>query len=80
MLKCLFVLAGDLEAWLERQDGDPAHLGPGEMIALPTCTPHLFRNAGDTTLRIIGIHASPTRIVHRIEAQNTKKVHSAPKS
>lgn len=63
----LFVLEGTLEAWLEGQADSPARLSQGDMIALPACTPHIFRNAGDTTLRIIGIHASPTRIVHRVE-------------
>jgi mannose-6-phosphate isomerase-like protein (cupin superfamily) len=67
-VECLFVLEGTMEAWLEGEADSPTRLGPGELIALPACTPHVFRNAGDTTLRIIGIHASPTRIVHRIEA------------
>jgi mannose-6-phosphate isomerase-like protein (cupin superfamily) len=67
-VECLFVLEGTLEAWLEGAEDRPSRLGPGDMIALPACTPHVFRNGADTTLRIIGIHASPTRIVHRIEA------------
>jgi mannose-6-phosphate isomerase-like protein (cupin superfamily) len=67
-VECLFVLEGRLEAVLEGQEEQPVRLGPGDMIALPACIPHLFRNDGDTILRIIGIHASPTRIVHRIEA------------
>jgi hypothetical protein len=37
------------------------------MIALPACVPHVFRNAGGGQLRLLGIHGSPTRIVHRIE-------------
>ena len=64
---CLFVPEGTMEAWLEGQENQPARLGPGDMIALPACTPHLFRNAGDTVLRILGIHASPARIVHRLD-------------
>lgn len=63
----LFVLEGTLEAWLEGQL-PPARLGPGDMIALPACTPHVFRNAGDGVLRLLGIHGAPTRIVHRVEA------------
>jgi len=63
----LFVLDGMLEAWLEGQEAHPARLGPGDMIALPACTPHVFRNAGDRELRILGIHAAPTRIVHRLD-------------
>ena len=61
-VECLFVLEGAMEAWLEGQD--PVRLGPGDMIALPACAPHVFRTAGDRTLRILGIHASPTRIVN----------------
>ena len=63
---CLFVLEGTMEAWLEGQQDRPAMLSPGDMIALPACTPHVFRNAGDGVLRLLGIHASPTRIVHRL--------------
>jgi mannose-6-phosphate isomerase-like protein (cupin superfamily) len=37
------------------------------MVALPACVPHVFRNAGDGQLRLLGIHGSPTRIVHRVE-------------
>jgi mannose-6-phosphate isomerase-like protein (cupin superfamily) len=40
------------------------------MIALPASTPHVFRNAGEGTLRLLGIHGSPTRIVHRLEEQS----------
>jgi len=65
-VETLFVLEGALEAWTEGQEATPVRLGPGDMIALPACTPHVFRNAGDGVLRILGIHASPTRIVNRI--------------
>ncbi len=66
-VECLFVLEGTMEAWLEGDEATPTRLGPGEMIALPACTPHVFRNGGDGVLRLMGIHASPTRIVNRIE-------------
>jgi mannose-6-phosphate isomerase-like protein (cupin superfamily) len=70
-VECLFVLEGTMEAWLEGGEEAPARLGPGDMIALPASTPHVFRNAGDGVLRLMGIHASPTRIVHRIETDAT---------
>lgn len=70
-VECLFVLEGEMEAWLEGQEAAPTRLGPGDMIALPAGKPHVFRTAGDRTLRILGIHASPTRIVHRIESPAT---------
>ncbi len=63
-VECLFVLEGEMEAWLEGQEASPRRLGPGDMIALPAMTPHVFRAYGDQTLRILGIHASPERIVH----------------
>ena len=63
----LFVLEGAMEAWLEGQEDSPARLGPGDMIALPACQPHKFRTAGDSTLRLLGIHTSPSRIVHVVE-------------
>jgi mannose-6-phosphate isomerase-like protein (cupin superfamily) len=66
-VECLFVLEGSMEAWLEGQQDRPTLLSPGEMIALPACTPHVFRNAGDGILRLLGIHASPARIVHRMD-------------
>ncbi len=70
-VECLFVLEGALEAWLDGQEQQPVRLGPGDMIALPACTPHVFRNAGAGVLRILGIHASPTRIVHRMDDAGT---------
>jgi mannose-6-phosphate isomerase-like protein (cupin superfamily) len=65
-VECLFVLEGEMEAWLEADAAHPTRLGPGDMIVLPACAPHIFRNAGDGPLRLMGIHASPTRIVHRV--------------
>lgn len=66
-VESLFVLEGTLEAWTEGREDTPQRLGPGEMIVLPAGTPHVFRNPGPAVLRILGIHASPTRIVNRIE-------------
>ena len=66
-VECLFVLEGMMEAWLEGNDSNPARLEPGDMIVLPACVPHVFRNAGEGVLRLFGIHSSPTRIVHRLE-------------
>jgi mannose-6-phosphate isomerase-like protein (cupin superfamily) len=72
-VECLFVLDGAMEAWLEGNEDAPARLGPGEMIVLPACAPHVFRNAGDGVLRILGIHSSPTRIVHRMATDDGHK-------
>ena len=64
-VECLFVLESAMEAWLEGEAS--VRLGPGDMIVLPACAPHVFRNAGDGVLRLLGIHSSPTRIVHRVD-------------
>lgn len=63
----LFVLDGIMEAWLEGEHDHPARLQAGDMIALPACSPHKFRNAGEGELRLLGIHTSPTRIVHFVD-------------
>jgi mannose-6-phosphate isomerase-like protein (cupin superfamily) len=67
-VECLFVLEGEMEASLEGQEA--ARLGPGDMIALPAGAPHVFRTFGDRTLRILGIHASPVRIVNVVSDQS----------
>lgn len=69
-VECLFVLEGTMEAFLEGQEATAARLGPGDMITLPACTPHIFRTFGDQTLRILGIHASPARIVNVVSDQS----------
>jgi mannose-6-phosphate isomerase-like protein (cupin superfamily) len=69
-VECLFVLEGAMEAFLEGEETTPVRLGPGDMITLPACTPHVFRTFGDRTLRILGIHASPTRIVNVVRDQS----------
>jgi quercetin dioxygenase-like cupin family protein len=62
----LFVLEGEMEAWLQGEEATPCRLGPGDMIVLPANVPHVFRNAGTTELRHLGIHTSPTRIVNNV--------------
>lgn len=65
-VECLFVLEGTMEAWLEGHEDSPSRLNAGDMIVLPAHIPHVFRNGGNTELRHLGIHASPTRIVHNV--------------
>ena len=69
-VECLFVLEGHMEAVMQGQEDAPLRLGAGDMIALPAHAPHLFRTFGDATLRILGIHASPTRIVNIVSDQS----------
>ena len=63
----LFIIEGRMEAWLVGAEEDVLRLGPGDIIALPANIPHRFRNGGDSDLRLLGIHTSPTRIVHRLD-------------
>ena len=70
-LEIIHVLEGTAEAWLEGQEDRPTRLGVGDTIALPPDTPHCFRVVGDRTLRIMGIHASPTRIVRYRDGRGT---------
>jgi mannose-6-phosphate isomerase-like protein (cupin superfamily) len=63
-LEILFVLEGVAQAWVEGQEDRPVTLRAGDTLALPAGVPHAFRVVGDQTLRTLGIHASPTRIVH----------------
>jgi mannose-6-phosphate isomerase-like protein (cupin superfamily) len=63
---CSFWKAAWRRGWKDKQDR-PALLSPGDMIALPACIPHVFRNACGGVLRLLGIHTSPTRIVHRVD-------------
>src|SRR6185295_14685922 len=63
----LFVLEGEMHAWQQGREDQPVRLGPGDMIALPAEVPHVFCNRGTTTLRLLGIHTSPNRVVNRLE-------------
>jgi quercetin dioxygenase-like cupin family protein len=65
-VECLFIVEGTMEAWLIGQEATVTTLHEGDMISLPADTPHAFRNPGPGVLRLLGIHNSPTRIVHRL--------------
>jgi quercetin dioxygenase-like cupin family protein len=62
-LEILHVLEGRGEFWLEGAEDRAAVLGPGDTVALPPGVNHSFRVVGAETLRTLGIHASPQRIV-----------------
>lgn len=42
-------------------------VGPGEIAVVPAHTPHRFINIGQTTLRQIDVHASPTFLQKDLE-------------
>jgi mannose-6-phosphate isomerase-like protein (cupin superfamily) len=62
-LEVLHILDGVAEAWIEGREDDKVVLRRGDTIALPPGVPHSFRVVGEETLRLLGTHASPTRIV-----------------
>lgn len=63
-LEVLHILDGTAEAWMVGQEDDKVRLEAGDTIALPADKPHVFRVAGKETLRLLGTHLSPQRIVH----------------
>ena len=63
-MEVLYVLEGTAEAWLEGAEDHKATLRPGDTIAFPPNVAHTFRVVGGQTLRTLGIHASPQRIVN----------------
>ncbi len=62
-LEVLHILDGSAEAWIDGQEARAVLLRKGDTIALPPHIPHAFRVVGDQELRLLGTHASPTRIV-----------------
>ena len=63
-VEILHILDGTAEAWIDGQEDRAVVLEKGDTLALPPETPHSFRVVGDRVLRLLGTHASPTRVVH----------------
>lgn len=63
-VEILHVLEGVADAWIDGRENEPITLRAGDTVAIPPETPHGFRVVGDQTLRLLGTHASPKRIVH----------------
>lgn len=62
-LEILHILEGSAEAWLDGEEAAPTRLEKGDTIMLPPDMPHAFRAVGASTLRLLGTHVSPHRIV-----------------
>jgi mannose-6-phosphate isomerase-like protein (cupin superfamily) len=62
-VEILHILDGAAEAWIEGREREAVTLRRGDTMAIPPDTPHAFRVVGDETLRLLGTHASPKRIV-----------------
>ena len=65
-MEVLTVLEGNGQASIA---GDDAliQLEPGVTLAIPADTPHWFMATGDQHLKILGVHASPHRVVHVLD-------------
>jgi len=61
-VELLFIIEGEAEVWLQGDEAEPIHMGVGDCVALPADIPHSFRTVGDKPMRLLGIHANPTRI------------------
>ena len=57
-------IAGRAEAWVDGQEDRKVTLRRGDTVAIPAGVPHSFRVVGDEVLRLLGTHASPTRMVN----------------
>jgi mannose-6-phosphate isomerase-like protein (cupin superfamily) len=62
-MEILHILDGVAEAWVHGQEDRTVTLRKGDTIAIPPGVPHSFRVVGEETLRLLGTHASPKRIV-----------------
>ena len=63
-VEVLHILAGSAEAWLVGKEDEMVRLLPGDTITLPANQSHIFRAVGEQTLRLLGTHLSPQRIVN----------------
>ncbi len=66
----LLILDGQAEAWMMDTPEKIIPLKAGDMIALPPNQAHSFRTVGDQTMRLLGIHHSPERIVEYTEGES----------
>nr|MBC8452048.1 cupin domain-containing protein [Rhodospirillaceae bacterium] len=64
------------EAWQEGEEDTPVRLGPGDSIAIPVGMRHSFRTFGDKTMKLLGIHSNPERVVNYRDLES--KEHGYP--
>ena len=66
-VEVLFILEGEMDAWQKGED--PVRLKVGDSIAIPVGMRHSFRTVGDKTMRLLGIHSNPERVVNFAEGE-----------
>ena len=62
-MEIIHMLEGALEFWIDGFESESMRLNPGDTVEIQPGTWHAFRTHGDVTARLLGTHASPTRIV-----------------
>lgn len=65
----LFVVEGATEVWLQGGEAEALTLSEGDCVVLPANVPHSFRTVGERRMRLLGIHASATRVVNYLDRQ-----------
>lgn len=68
-VEMLFILEGEADVWLAGQEDAKRRLKAGDTVALPPDTPHSFAVVGDKTMKLLGIHHSPERIVTYLDRE-----------
>ena len=61
-VELLFIIEGEADVWLQGEEDAPKRLKAGDCVALPPDIPHSFSVVGDKPMRLLGIHANPTRV------------------
>ena len=68
-VEMLYILEGEADVWTEGGEDKKRRLKAGDMVALPPETPHSFSVVGDKTMKLLGIHHSPDRIVNYLDRE-----------
>ena len=62
-VEVLFIIEGEMEG------EDPVRLTAGDSIAIPIGMKHGFRTVGNKTMRLLGIHSNPDRVVNYLDGE-----------
>ena len=66
-VEVLFIIEGEMDAWQEGEG--PVRLTSGDSIAIPIGMKHSFRTVGNKTMRLLGIHSNPDRVVNYLDGE-----------
>jgi mannose-6-phosphate isomerase-like protein (cupin superfamily) len=68
-VELLFVVEGEAEVWLQGGESEALRMTAGDCVVLPANVPHSFRTVGEHRMRLLGIHASASRVVNYLDRQ-----------